>query len=401
MPAEDINPELLRWARETAGLTVDQAAEKLELRDTRKASAAEKLIAIERGTTPASGGLLRRAAALYNRPLLLFYLPEPPRAGERGADFRTHATRAGAREEALLDALVRDVRARQQMLREVLVEFDEAKPMTFVGSASMKSRPADVAAAIRQTLRVGLDDQRRSKDANALFRLLRDACGAVGIYVLLLGDLGSYHSDLDGETFRGVALADEVAPIVVVNDNDAPAARGFTLLHELAHVWIGASGVSGPVKGVPVADVERFCNAVASEFLLPEGSMSSFAPAADVQLAIRQADDIARVWNVSATAVIYRAVTLLLLPQQIAGDAFSLLTSRWKSARGGTIETRESDEGGPSYYTVRRSRLGTALLDVVGRALRANAITHTSAGKILGVAPYSVDRLLWGRQRAA
>ena len=66
--------------------------------------------------------------------------------------------------------------------------------------------------------------------------------------MLLLGDLGSHHSDMNEEVFRGFALADEIAPFVVINDNDATTARSFSLIHELAHIWIGASG-RAPAQG--------------------------------------------------------------------------------------------------------------------------------------------------------
>ena len=125
--------------------------------------------------------------------------------------------------------------------------------------------------AIRTLLGVTEDQQRRSKGSTQLFALLRSAAERAGIYILLLGDVGSYHSDIGEDVFRGFALADELAPFVVINDNDAEAARPFTLIHELAHIWIGASGVSGPLRDVPENVVERFCNDTASEFLLPPG----------------------------------------------------------------------------------------------------------------------------------
>src|SRR3546814_16138482 len=64
-------------------------------------------------------------------------------------------------------------------------------------------------------------------------------------YVLLIGNLGSHHSAIDIDAFRGFALADPIAPFVVINDRDAKTAWSFTLLHEVAHLWIGATGVSG------------------------------------------------------------------------------------------------------------------------------------------------------------
>ena len=80
-----------------------------------------------------------------------------------------------------------------------------------------------------------------------------------------MGNLGSHHSDIDARVFRGFALADPVAPFVVVNEKDSRTAWSFTLLHELAHLWLGQTGVSG-YDGE--AEVEKFCDAVAARFLL-------------------------------------------------------------------------------------------------------------------------------------
>ena len=83
------------------------------------------------------------------------------------------------------------------------------------------------------------------------------------MFVLLAENLGSHHSAIPVSAFRGFAIADPIAPFIVINDGDAKAAWSFTLLHELAHLWLGATGVSG---GVPEMQIERFCCDVAGEF---------------------------------------------------------------------------------------------------------------------------------------
>ncbi len=235
--AVQINPRMLSRARETAGLSPEEAAAKLGLKSTAKATAAEKLLQAESGKRPVSQGMLEEAAATYRRPLITFYLPQPPPRAERGEDFRTIAGAASPREDALLDALVRDVRTRQQQLREALLDDEDTESLPFVASCRMAEGARSVAAKIRVTLGVGTAEQRQARDTGALFSLLRAAAERAGVYVLLLGDLGSHHSDIGEEVFRGAALADDVAPFVVINDNDATPARSFTLLHELAHIW--------------------------------------------------------------------------------------------------------------------------------------------------------------------
>ena len=399
-----INPKLLAWARETAGLSPAEAAAKLGLKSTAKATAAQKLLEAESGERPVGQAMLEKAVAAYHRPLITFYLPQPPVRAERGQDFRTFAGTAPPRDDGLLDALIRDVRALQQLVREVLLDDEDAQRLPFVASCQLSDGTRSVAARIRSALGISIAEQRRARDAKALFALLRTAAERAGIYVLLLGDLGSHHSDMGEDVFRGIALADDIAPFIVINDNDAIPARSFSLMHELAHIWIGASGVSGSIWNVPENAIERFCNEVAGEFLLPPEAledMSVVAPGADFSRAMALTDDVARIWNVSQGVVAYRFLLNKWITDKVATRLFQAFAERWRAQKQRDRETREPDDGAPDYYTIRRSRLGAGLLSVVRRALHEDALTHTKAARILGVAPTAVDQLLRERKRAS
>jgi Zn-dependent peptidase ImmA (M78 family) len=336
---------------------------------------------------------------VYRRPLIAFYLPEPPARGERGEDFRTTAAAVSLRDNGLLDTLMRDVRARQRLVRELLIE-EAATPLPFIASAKIEHGARKVASAIRNTLGVTEEHQRAAKGPLELFTLLRAAAERAGIYVLLFGDLGSHHSDIGEDVFRGFALADDIAPFVVINDNDAVTARAFTLMHELAHIWIGASGVSGPLAALSENAIERFCNAVAGEFLLPvDAATLPNLRHAELRTVQRIGARLADTWNVSEGVVIYRFLSENRITEEVAGMLFRMFAQRWRDEKKKRRE--EESDSGPSYYVVRRHRLGNALLDVVRRAIQEETITHTRAAKILGVSPPSVDQLLQERIRAA
>lgn len=403
--AVQINPRILAWARESAGLSLEEAAAKLGLTSSARASAVEKLIQAESGERTVSQTFLQKLATTYRRPLVTFYLPHPPARGDRGEDFRTVTGAPSPREDAMLDALIRDVRTRQQLLREVLIDSDDARPLTFVSSCRITDGPKTVASHIREAISVSPSDQRKARDPTALFNLLRAAAERLGVFVLLLGDLGSYHSDIGEDAFRGFALADDIAPFVVINDNDATTARSFTLMHELAHIWIGATGVSGPLQRQPTNAIERFCNEVAGAFLLPPEALEKIAAVKDSDLkipfALSLTDEIARTWNVSQGVVTYRFLLNGWISDGVATEMFRVFVDRWRTERKRVRESRDRDEGGPNYYIVQRSRLGFGILDTVRRALQDDELTHTKAARILGVAPTAVDQLLRERQRAA
>jgi Zn-dependent peptidase ImmA (M78 family) len=210
----------------------------------------------------------------------------PPRRAERGEDFRSLATPATARDNALLGALLRDIRARQEMVKSLLEDEDETSPLPFVGSASMGAGVDAVVRSIARTLNYDPFDQatrNRSASPDNLFRELRTRSEKAGIFVLLVGDLGSHHSAISEGVFRGLAIADSVAPFVIINDQDAKSARTFTLIHELAHIWLGETGISGTPEAVvtstPRGRTEQFCNDVAGEFLLPSSAFTAKPPA--------------------------------------------------------------------------------------------------------------------------
>jgi len=389
-----VNPAILRWAREAAGLDLEEAARKAGINAARGLQAAERLQHLEAGDDEPSRSLLARMAAAYRRPLLSFYLVEPPPAGERIEDFRALPDRR-PETEPLVQALVRDVRARQTLVREFL-EDEEATALAFVGSRSRVEGVEEVAAALARDLSFQLDIFRAAPTVDAAFSYLRARAEAAGVFVLLIGDLGSHHSELDTEAFRGFALADPLAPFVVINDRDARSAWAFTLVHELAHIWLGVSGVSGAHAE---AGVERFCNEVASLVLLPSQEARALVvpPGLDAEALAQVVTTLAQPLRVSRTLVALRLHQL----GRISAEDWEILRSRfrdeWRAERARRRAERDPNGRGPNAYVVKRHHLGPALVSLVARAVSEGSLTPSKAGKVLGVRARSVDALLSGR----
>ena len=379
------NPEVFRWARESAGLEPEGAARAVGI-------VPMSLIAIERGEKEPSRTTLSNMAKVYRRSLLTFYLPVPPRKGDRGEDFRTVVADRTVEAEADVDALVRDLRARQSLVRAVLEDDEDVQPLAFVGSASMNGGVPALAKSIEQMLGITRAQYRAQKDAESAFALLRERAEHAGVFVLLAGNLGSHHSTIPVEAFRGFAIADPIAPFVVINDGDARAAWSFTLLHELAHLWLGATGVSG--GGAPEMKIERFCNDVAGEFLLSRDDVQAISIAGlDLDAQIAVITDHANRWRLSRRMVAYN----LFKAGRVTLEAWRALDARIRERRA-EERRREKDQlkslSGPSYYVVRRHRLGHAMLDFARRYTDAGTLSPSKAAKVLGVKPRSVYPLL-------
>ena len=412
MPA--VNPEILVWARETAGLTLQDAAARVGIRDARGVAAVDRLAALERGDGEPTRPTLVRMAQHYRRPLLAFYLSAPPPRADRGADFRTLTGPRSSETDALIDALVRNVRSRQQMVRAALEAEGEAEPLPFVGVLTRSGNAAPPAespdnvfeprpgsAQRLQRLAARHLNQVLGHDLNAAryheqptpaeaFALLRSRAEDAGVFVLLKGDLGSHHTALPLEVFRGLAIADDFAPFVVINDNDSPPAWSFTLLHELVHLLLGQTGISGAHAGT---HVEQFCNDVAAEWMLPGRALDQVAidRGRDIAECRQRIGKFVRSRNLSHTMVAYRLLRAGRIRPQTFDRLRAELREQWRRRR--RAKARES-KGGPDYYVVRRQRMGKSLLLFCRRMVGSGALSTTKAARILGVKPAQVGKML-------
>jgi Zn-dependent peptidase ImmA (M78 family) len=387
-----VNPDILKWARETAGLSLEDAAAKLDIGEARGVPRNERLAAYEAGKREPSRPLLVRMAKQYRRPLLTFYMSEAPRQGGRGQDFCTLPPEHSRTQDALVDALIRDVRARQEMVRAVLEDEDEATRLPFVASMTMRDGIDAVLQSIRRTLDLDLERYRNREPGNrspAGFAYLRAQAEKAGIYVLLIGNLGSHHTSLDVEIFRGLALADDIAPFVVINDQDAETAWAFSLFHELCHIWLGATGVSG---ANPASAVEQFCNDVAGNFLLPASEIDVLR---DVRgeafdTVVARINDFAERRLISRSMVAYKLYREGVIHRELWSSLTALYRNQWRTSREAQRERNRDRESGPNYYVVRRHRLADALVSFTRRMLAERALSPSKAGKVLGVKPSNV-----------
>ena len=396
-----VNHEILVWARETAGLQLDEARKKLQL-------SPESLKAYEAGEKEPSYPLLARMSKKYRRPMLVFYLKSPPRKSKRGEDFRTSPTGKkegladeSRRNEANLDALMRDIHVRQSMVRSLL-EDEESPELDFVGSATIGDGRDELVERITREIGFQREKYRGQRNYGEAFRYLRECVEKAGVFTILKGDLGSHHSEIRPEVFRGYVISDRIAPFIVINSYDAPPARSFTALHELVHLWLGESGVSGHYASYAYdkVEIEKFCNAVAGEILLPSAILPPLQNKVGSTQQLEEVKDLisgfAKKEMLSKSMVAYK----LSLANTITRDKWRDLDEQFHSERSEQRqkEREERSKSGevpkiPLYNRVVSS-IGKPLLNLVKSSVGEGALTYTKAGKILGVSPMRVGSLV-------
>lgn len=255
----EVRPELLRWARERAGLSLEALARRIP-----------QLQAWEEKQSLPTLKQIERFAAATHTPVGYLFLPEPPMERIPIPDFRTIASARLTRPSPDLLDTVYICQQRQEWYRD-FARLEGEEPLSFAGSAELTSDITDTAARMRTALGFSIQERRRMPTWTDALRRFIEQADHLGVLVMVSGVVGSNNRrKLDPDEFRGFALSDDLAPLVFINGADTKAAQMFTLAHELAHIWLGQSALSdvGPAS-TPSNKVEVWCNHVAAEFLVP------------------------------------------------------------------------------------------------------------------------------------
>ena len=382
-----VNPDILVWAREIAALSLEEAAKKI-------GRTCKLLSALERGEKDPSLSMLLTMAKKYRCPLVTFYLDQPPRKGDYGVDYRTLPKEGfDPKEQALVDALISNVVASQQMIRATLEAEDEAEKVAFIGSLHAGSSIQNTVKKISKVLELDVEGYRREKTKEKAFSLLRLRLEEAGTFVLLKKNLGSFHTNISVEAFRGFAIADPISPYIVINHNDSVAARTFTLLHELTHLLLGETGISGSAVSTQQEQTEKFCNAVASEWLLPAKDLDTLVIDDNLKESISR---FALKHHLSKSMVAYRLLLIKKIDEQFFNHLKNDFIGDWKQL----FEAKKTSKscGGPNYYAMQKFLCGPALCNLVKRMMYADALSVTKAARILGVHATQVYKMLGDAQ---
>lgn len=397
-----VNPCNLRWARNAAKLSVADAAKKLGLSSSGKSTAVEKLASMERGARLPTQSQLSKMANAYRVPVVTFYLETEPRKSYLGEDYRTLPQKSDDEvANAHLAILLSNVVARQSITRDLL-EDEDTESLQFVSSATTRMGVEQVANTIVRTLGFDLDEYRRrpSQPTNA-FKYLRNRIQSIGIFVLLISDLGHPQSTtIPVSVFRGFALADEIAPYIVINRKDNKRAQSFTALHEVAHLWLGASGITGIIDETS-SSLEQFCNRVAGNILLPRHELQELSSLHNdsFERALERLTTFANSRNLSRAMVAYNLKLEDHISQPMWYEINERLLRDHAAREKQEKEKRELDRAlGKNTpidaNVVRRNSLGEPLLELARRSVASGTLTPTRASTLLGVNPRKVRTFL-------
>jgi len=373
----NITPNVLKWARESARMTEETASSKVSV-------SIDKLKEWEKGISQPTIRQAQTLAKTYKRPFALFFLPEIPRDFQPLQDFRKKDSKVLSTASVFI---IREIQQKQSWISDVNEENNENK-IPFVGRYSIKDNPISVANNILETLEI---IPSKYKTDNPIKEWI-DKAESKGIFISRTSFIHT-RLKLDSEEIQGFAIADPFAPFVFINSDDWNAPQLFTLVHELAHIWIAESGISNEIEPkIKQKDkfnpIELFCNEVAANALIPENLIrsldkSTFNNSKEVFRA-------AKIFGVSSFAFIVRALNLGIINindyQKLKReadkdfDAF-LLRETEKKAK----QKEKEKPGGPNYFLLQLNRNSRLFTQTVLDAFRSGFIEPTQASSLLNV----------------
>lgn len=334
METLQISPSILRWAADQRGLSLDELVDLLGKPKKREAIIAGKLTVAD----------TEKLANKTHIPFGYFFLDTPPLLEQRKLpDLRQIPNP----KPLSLDffEVQDDVLRKQQWYLEYLQEHGSQR-LDFVSKFNLEANlpPEQIAADIQNTLGLSDQDRKKCKNYEEFYSLLSEKAENIGILVFKSGIVkSSSRRSLSVDEFRGFAIADPIAPVIFINGKDSEAAWIFTLLHEIAHIWLGESGVSNILASEQNNDynLETYCNRIAAEFLTPKSQfLNAWGRAAEPKI-----DKLSKEFKVSRLVIAIRA--------------YALGKIEWATLESLKNESNKYKEsGGDSYktYPVRNSK---------------------------------------------
>jgi Zn-dependent peptidase ImmA (M78 family)/transcriptional regulator with XRE-family HTH domain len=375
-----IKPELLVWARRSAGFSLDAAATKLRVSE-------DRLHSWEAGEARPTIAQLRMAARVYKRPLAIFYLPEPPLDFQPLRDYRrVPDAQLGQLSPGLL-AVIRRARAVREAaleLRELADEPVDPAPKLDEGTAD----PERFGVAARALLGVTLAQQAAWQDPRRALNAWLDAVSGLDVLVLQA-------QSIPVQEMRGFSISMDRLPVVVLNGGDSPRGRIFTLLHEFAHVLLHTDGVCDvlPRRQArrPADEIEIFCNQVAAAALMPLDAFRAEPalqnPPADRRWSEATIRGLSEKYSASQEAVVRRLYSVGLADWDFLQEKGAEYRAAFQAFREEQKRKRleEKRSGGPSHYRMKVRDLGRGFIESALDAYYRRAITGSDLSEYLEI----------------
>lgn len=366
-----IQPDVLRWARDTSGLSVADVAKKLKKTEN-------EILDWEQGVTTPSYTILEKLAyELYKRPLAVFFLPEPPLEENQKHEFRTLPL---ADLDTLLPDTITQIKNAHVYQLDLEDLYDGRNPEKIPLFEKIELHPEQPIPQQANVIRFLLNDDVESRkecdsDEEALKKWIVEI-EKQGIFV--------FKNSFKQKEISGFSLISKEFPVICINNSTTKTRQVFSLLHELAHILLGINGISKfDNKYIEYLDskeqaVEIFCNKFAAEVLIPEEDFNKKIFGID-QIDLENVEDIimplAKRYCVSREAILRR----FLDKGMITKSFYEKKSKDWNS------QIKQKSSG--NWYSTKNAYLSSRFAKEVLAKHYNNSLSVEQASEYLGIKP--------------
>ena len=303
-------------------------------------------------------------------PFGYMFLENPPIENIPLPFFRTANINTSNKVSLNVFHTIQNIQDRQNWLTEYLNELDFPN-LDFVGKYNLSNNYKTIVNDIRNILKLELDWASKHNTWEQALDFLTNQIEEAGIIVTFNGIVGTNtRRVIDVNECRGFVLVNNKAPFLFINSADAKAAQMFTLIHELAHVWLGESAGFDNQNLIPAHDpVEILCDKVAAEFLVPEIIfMNKWEVTKDFKY-------LSRIFKVSQIVIARRALDLNLITK----TSFLEFYNKYM----GDFKFKKDNQGsGGNFYATARKRVSLRFASFVNNAVKENRLLYRDAYKL-------------------
>lgn len=386
-----ITPSVIKWAREKAHYSLDVSAKKIGV-------APEKLKEWENGKNLPTMTQARKMSQVYRRPLAVFYLPHPPKDFPLLKDFRTIEGRLPQYSPPLV-FLMRQIQERQVWLREYLKEQGHEQ-LKFIGSDSLQSSSKTLSKNIIKTLWGSEKEYSqiilKNESIHSLLNNWFVRCEEKGVFISRTSNLNS-HNVIQVKEARGFVISDKYAPFIFVNSGDSKSAQLFTLLHELAHLWLDVSGVPDHFSvswKSRSSSVEFLCNQTAAEILMPEEKIKSYPKIKKLEEAKKNIEENYKKFPVSRLAFLVRLKSFSLLNNTVFKGLKEQYIKEYELYKIKQKKKMKSAEGGPNSNLLKIYSNGENFTKIVAFSYKEGLISGREASGLLDMKLNRMEKII-------
>lgn len=367
-----VNPNVLRWARESANLTLDEVANKIKKNQ-------EIIASWENGTdSPSYIQLEKLAYKVYKRPVAVFFFPAPPKEDKINKSFRTLPESEFKKLPSALIKQIRKALVIQENLYELCNDKTFSNPKLLREQLDLQNYDLKKNAAnIRSILGISLDEQKSFDSTETALAKWRDAFEEHGIFV--------FKEAFRNDDYSGFCLYDENFPLIFINNTMPKTRQIFTLFHELGHLLLNTSGIdkmnpeiNDYIRALPEPDrkLEVLCNNLAAEILVPSDDFSTHTRGITINDATIA--DFADIYRVSREVILRKFLDKGL----IRDSTYNQFRQKWIA---NAIKVKQEKRGGGDYYNTKMTYLGDRYLELTFDAYYKKNISDIQLAEYLDV----------------